>query len=265
MPDPLFQTLYREAEKIMWSPSDDIRRRARQRTMRQRAVLAAAAFVTVFLVSVAAVAFAGRPFGPPADPASQSQSPSVTATPPSPTGSAPAATPVIVFEVGPEAILRPGDAGAGTWTEGIESSDWRLSYLLGLCQADVDPVPAIGHRGQNLERAGTDDGVAQGVEAYAEGNAEMFMTKVRANLLACAHIDNQLSGGPITLTVTRNAFAGEDSVLFAVTSRNGTRHNALVRVGNLITELSVYPDDEANLVAVAGRAAARMCALTRTC
>jgi RNA polymerase sigma-70 factor (ECF subfamily) len=107
--------------------------------------------------------------------------------------------------------------------------------------------------------------VNQRVTAYAAGDAGTAFDRLRAEVVACARIDNQLSGGEITMAILAEGFAGEASMLVNTHAQARGFLHIVVRVGNLISQLSVYPGDEADLRTMAERAVANLCATTRTC
>lgn len=282
MPDPLFERLYGETMAMNWQPVDQIERRGRQRAARQRLGVVAGACVAVLLVvGAAAVAFAGRPAGhviEPGSPTPTSTTPGASATSPtsstnstnsadSTNGTGPVEPP-LVTRVPPAAMLRPADAGAGVWTPGITSGDWSIAFTLGLCGRDGAGGfhgKRLDTRDQALEHTGDDAIVLQRVAAFAVGDAERELDGLRADVLRCGQFTIPGGGGEITMSIVARSFAGQGSFLVDIDSPGGRFRNAVVIVGNLLTEVAASPNDEARVTQLAQRAAARLCAVTGRC
>jgi hypothetical protein len=184
-----------------------------------------------------------------------------------PSGSAPAgsssskAAPVIVTEVPLAAMLTAADAGSSGWTrkEGTDG-DWDTGFTFSICpNADKTwPTDSVDRR--DVELTGPSSRyVLQRVTAFPTvAAARAYVGWVRGNARACA------SFGDLKVSILDEGFAGDESVIVRVTGTNDQVYG-FVQVGNLVTEYLPSDDTQARTAQLGPRAAARMCAVTRSC
>lgn len=265
MPDSAFRRLYEETAKMAWQPADEVRHRGQRRTAHHRVAVAAGAFLAVVLLAGGAVALAGRPTGAPSGPGSATPTFAPSTSPSPATNPAPPS----ITTVPPAAMLRPIDAGTGTWEDTLTSGDWKVEFTLSLCDTGpgnaTAPVSAVDTRDQHLLRAADGHSVQQSVTAYRSTDADTAFVQLRDQVLACARIDNALSGGVITMKILTTSFAGDASMLVETTSSGHHQVNAIVREAGLISQIAVSPIDEGAVTTLARRAVDRMCPITQTC
>jgi hypothetical protein len=162
-------------------------------------------------------------------------------------------------------MLRAADTGITSATDNPRGAeDWPLWWLLGYCPTRVTnlfPHTAIADR-QRLFTANSDSFVLQRVQAYAAGEAEATLGAWTAAIAECPRYEFQ---GTVTVTILAQDFTGDQSMLVETTSASGRSIHALVREGNLLTEILARPADRATSDALARKAARRMCPAANTC
>jgi hypothetical protein len=273
MPDPLFERLYGETRKMNWPTAADIRQRGDHRVARRRVAVVVAAFATVLAVAALSTVLIGLPSASPVPPGTDPPAP-ITGTPGPATPTRSTGTPTRtrtgtprqVADIPTAAMLQPDDLGPGVTSSSEVLGDWMIQFTLSLCDApNRDQQPgAVDDREQVLDRPDSVS-VNQRMTAYAAGDARTAFDRLRAEVVACARIDNQLSGGLITMDILAESFAGQQSMLVATRAQGRGFQHIVVREGNLISQLSVYPVDEAMLRTMTDRAVARMCGATGGC
>jgi hypothetical protein len=265
--DVAFEVLRGQRPPAPFAPAEAVRRRGRQRTIRQGLVVVAA----VLAVSGVGAGWAvGRSEGGPSPvPPASSHSPTVTPSrppgPPAPSGSAGIGTPSPTGTGLAGGFLRPADLGTGSWqpvsgAEPFESADrW---YWANLCPAyrSAD-YPSL--RAQlNVNTTGYRDGarfVHEHVHRYAAGKGGTALDDVRRVVTKCAG-----PGAPPTsprpdgtipgrYTVLDSGFAGDGALLVReerwgydaggkIAEKPYTRLIAVVRVGDLVATVLLSPE-----------------------
>ncbi|MGK5442581.1 hypothetical protein ACSNN7_12295 [Micromonospora sp. URMC 105] len=259
MPDPLFADLYRDTEHLSWSPTEQVRRRGRQRTRRTRIAACLASVVAVAVVAGGVAALAGGPDAAPlpVTPGTGSPTPTSTPTPtpsitpgPNRSPSAPArpddassrppqtsSRPTIASAdpaIPTAALLQNGDGPAGYRVAGSDiDGDWNLAFSAAGCARADHPLfrlDARAERGRRLS-GGPDRMVLQRVERLSPRDADRYIGLVRDRVASCG-------GENVTLTVVAGGFAGEESVLVrARYAGGGEALHLFVRQGDLVSEL----------------------------
>ena len=271
MPDVGFEQFYRDTATLTWPAADAIARRGRQRRRRQR-IVAALGAATVLIGAVAAgAAVRGGGSGPaPVPPASQPATPPTATTSPSgspsaaasPSGAGPSGSATSgrtarpLTQVPLAAMLRPADAGTGTWTVEEEANgDWTVYFTLSLCTVAMGPGGTdLDTRERSLRRGEAE--IAQRVRAFSPADAAAELAALRAKVSACATFRSRYTGEEITLRIVRDGFAPDADESFLVESRAGGEvgWHVLVRKGSLVAEVVVWPNSQDESVRV-GRAA----------
>lgn len=285
MPDDTFSGLFAETADLDWAPSDGLRRRARQRRRRQRFAAGAAAAAVVAVVAVGTAFAIDRGPGPepvpPATPA-PSVSPSVSGTAGpsassglgSATGSASgssstSAAPVIVTDIPLAAMLTAGDAGDSGWQrqDGEDGGgDWQIAFNFSQCDAS-DRTPGVNQVDRKVASlSGPQERyIFQAMESYPTvAAARTYMAWIRGNVTRCASY--RAVEQTFTTSVVSSGFTGEESFIVKTVGYEGAvSFHGFVREGNLVTEFVPSDDTQNRTSSLGSRAAARMCAVTRTC
>jgi len=260
-----FDSLRGQRPPIPFARPEAIRRRGRQRAVRQ-AVAAGFAVLVVLAGSVGlatAVLYRGSgPSYPPGGTPSATTAPSTSPTPspsavPSPTGSGGLATasPVDLASL----LLRPADLGHGSWQvsppyEPFDSAD--LWYWHGACTAyRSGDYPSL-RRMEQVETTGFRKGeqyVHQHLTRYAAGWGVRAFDDTRLVLRTCAGTASPRPVPPVSpyLRTVETGFAGDEAVLVLETTfafgaesqplTPSSRLIAVVRVGDLLTLLAFAP------------------------
>lgn len=288
MPDPLFADLYRETEHLSWAPTEQVRRRGRQRTRRTRIAAGLACVVAVAVVATGAAALAGRPdAAPPIPPATESPAPapppstgpSRTATP-TPTGPSGAATPSQT-PTGPvgtpstsnsrpstdssipaAAMLQLADLPTGFRAMGNDlDGDWSLESVTIYCR-DRSPLITVGEvarRGAVFDSP--TDGIIQRVTRHSGGNAATSMDRVSQLVTGCVPYREGDS-----LSILGTGLGGDESLLVGSLIEGQPSRWLFVRQGDLVAQVSL---DSATTPTEARRyahaVAERLCAGTDAC
>lgn len=287
MPDPLFADLYRDTEHLTWDPTEQVRRRGRQRTRRTRIAASLAGVVAVAVVAGGAAALAGGPDAAPlpVTPGTGSPTPTSTPTPsttPEPTRSpsAPSRPDDASSSRPPQTSSRPttasadpaipaaamlqnGDGPAGYRVAGGDiDGNWNLAFSAAGCTPADHPLfqlDARAERGRRLS-GGPDRMVLQRVERLSPRDADRYIGLVRDRVESCG-------GKNVTLSVLAGGFAGEESVLVrARYAGGGEALHLFVRQGDLVSELWQKGLTDPAASRELGRdAARRLCAGTESC
>ena len=285
--DDLSHRLARALTSVQWAEPGELRARARRRS--RRAFVAAPVAVTLVVLSVAWYAGFRGDGAPVADDSTIGPSSSTTTTP-SPRPSLtmdPAWIPL-------DALLQPADVGEGLDFANVLTSD---SEPLRLWYFELSQCPAYAGLGitaydtyqymrihQIVPRGviGGERGDAVFVQArrYPAEVASTVVLDIRRALTACGQYER--AGGEasspqrpayttFTWTIIDEDFAGDDSLLIrqrveSFVTGTGQRIGesivetyAVVRVGDVITIVSRYSADEAEIANLATKAAARLC------
>jgi hypothetical protein len=275
-----FGSLRGQRPPVPFARPEAIRRRGRQRTVRQ-AVAAGFAVLVVLAGTVGlATAVLYRGSGPTYPPAG---TPTVTTPPPapspslvpSPTGSGGLATasPVDLASL----LLRPAELGPGSWQvsppyEPFDSAD--LWYWAGVCAAyRSGDYPSL-RRMEQVETTGFRKGeqyVHQHLTRYAAGWGLHAIEDTRLVLRTCAGTASPRPTPPVPpyLRTVETGFAGDEAVLVLETSfafgaesqplTPISRLIAVVRVGDLLTLLAFAPGmDKAYARDLAAKAAGHL-------
>jgi hypothetical protein len=276
--DLLFEPLRRQQPPAPFAPPAAVRRRGRQRSLRQ----ALAVTVAVLAAGGAGVGWAAaRTTATPDRPPVATKPPTPTPTPtpsPSPSGAKGlgTASPAPDGHPGP---LQPADLGPGTWQamQDLESFDgpdrW---YWANLCPAyrsgdyaslkHMVTVTTVGYRSG-------DRYVHEHVHRYEAGWGPRALDDVRALVGRCTGPTTtpKADGGPLPghFTVVDRGFAGDDALLVREENwvygpgdqptKAPPRLVAVVRVGDRLATVLLSPDATANTArTLAAKAAARL-------
>ncbi|MEV1142727.1 hypothetical protein [Micromonospora sp. NPDC049799] len=275
MPDPIFSDLYRDTEHLTWSSTEQVLRRARQRTRRTRIAAGLSSAVAVAVVATGGVAVAGRtdnsPLPPPAaSRTSSSGIPSPTGNPtptgePSPSAS-PSASPSTSGRpsgaggsaVPVAALLRASDLPSGYRPAGDDlDGDWSLDAVATRC-TNSPPPSTVDHQAERgvVFRADGDRTVIERVRRYTGAEAEVEVRRFVRLVTRCQ---------PEFSLWERN-FVGDQSLLVAQESEGVFTSWLVLRQGDLVAEIwlgrSTTLDGAKPL---AQRAAERLCAGTNAC
>jgi hypothetical protein len=284
MPDPTFQRLFDDTELLPWAPVQDVRERARRRTVRTR-VASTAAVVTAFALLASGIALAGDrgPDRPP--PVGREPSASASASAPAPSTSPPASSPPSgaspadgpgsgskgddpgLTTITDATFLQPSDVGSGysVGDSSDGSGDWTVEFSLSVLrcgggQAALGPSDARRDRLLVRGNPGEEVGVSQYVDRLGNGDAARYVNQIRTMVNTCEAPDGQ------SIRVVADDVAGQDSLVIAVDYGGGsTATHVLVRQGDLVTQLAMQERTQAQVVELARKAAQRLCAGTPVC
>lgn len=264
MPDPMFERLYHESDKLHWPLAASIRRRG-QRARQRQLVLVATVTALVLLAGGTAAAFAvGQPERSPVPPATAPPSdPPATRSPaPEPSGP-PSQSPTpsqTSTEVPVAAMLQPEDLPPANWVVSDDTDgDWTFFFLASGCNNRLGsgwPSPIdIRERALRDRPPGQNRGasILENVYWFEPGDAEGFLDFVRRQVQQC--------GGYRTtagLSIEDERFAGEESLLVRAGHEGGESLLVLVRQGDLVAEFK--PASGVEPLRLAERAADRLCA-----
>jgi hypothetical protein len=292
--DDLPDRLARALATVRWAEPGELRARARRRTALTVVAASLAVLLVVLGVGWRTWFAGGDPLSVPVAPASSSASHTATPTP-TPTATPPPAPTMDPAWIPPEALIQPEDVGTGQSLTAVHSTDVEPIYLWHF-QDDRCPayeglhltawqeynfmrthqvVPA-GRNGYFLE-----DPLFVQALRYPDGaKASTVIQDVRRLLSACP----QYEGGPdeastparpshgfFTWTLLDEGFAGDESLLIgstagSVADATGEHFGAtivvtyaVVRVSDLVTVISRYSSDDAEIARLGKRAATRLC------
>ncbi|MGV9763307.1 hypothetical protein [Micromonospora tulbaghiae] len=285
MPDPIFSDLYRDTEHLVWPPTEQVRRRGRQRTRRTQI---AAGLATVVAVGVVASGVAlARPdvAPPPVPPATvEPTTPAPTPTPSSTPSAEPSASgtptpdrttggPAAAIGGGPTsrapsrtipaaAMLQLADLPTGfTMQTGRVEGDWSVEFIASLC---VNESPTLAD-GQVATRSvafdSPTDWVVQRVTRHSGTSATTVMKNLRKLVTGC-----EMEQPGDSLSIMAESLGGDDGVL--VGSEVGGRPGRwlVVRQGDLVAQLRLDSQTTPTEARRTARTVAnRLCAGTDTC
>ncbi|MFC3503396.1 hypothetical protein ACFOOK_20815 [Micromonospora krabiensis] len=286
MPDQLFTDMLRDTRDLTWAPTEQVRRRGRQRTRRTRIVAGLAGVVAVAVVAAGAVAFAGGPDpAPPIPPATGSPTPTPSPTPstapsatgsPTPTGSpstegTPSSPPKTSGRptggstdrsIPAAAMLQLADLPAGFRNSGSDlDGDWTLESVTIYCAGRSPSITPgeVARRGATFDSPTSS--MIERVTRHSGGNAATAMDRVRDLVTGCRP---ERAGDSLSIVAT--GLAGDESLMVASSISGHQSHWLFVRQGDLVAQvwLAEQPSpDEAK--PYARKVANRLCAGTPSC
>ncbi|MEU8295739.1 hypothetical protein AB0C04_00420 [Micromonospora sp. NPDC048909] len=281
MPDQLFTDLYRDTENLTWAPTDQVRRRGRQRTRRTRMAAGLAGIVAVALVATGAVALAGGPDAtPPFPPATDSPTPTPSSTPSraadptpsssgSPTGRAPSSPAAGTggpsapsVEIPAAAMLQPADLPKGfTSADKTPDGDWTLASVTIYCrhQSPSLAVRQVADRDRVFDSP--TDSMIQRVTRHSGSGAASSMDRVREQVADCdPHRPDD------SLSILAEGLGGDESLLVGSLIEGKPSRWLLVRQGDLVAQLRMdSATTPAEARGYARKVADRLCAGTDGC
>ncbi|WBB65863.1 hypothetical protein [Micromonospora sp. WMMD812] len=281
MPDQLFTDLYRHTENLTWAPTDQVRRRGRQRTRRARVAAGLAGVVAVAVIATGAVALAGGPdAAPPFPPATDSPTPTPSTGPsraadptPSNSGSPTGRTPsnpatadggpaTSNVDIPPAAMLQLADLPSGfTAADEAPDGDWTLASTTVYCrnQSPSLAVRQVADRDRVFDSP--TDSVIQRVTRHSGDGAASSMDRVRDLVGDCVPYRPGDS-----LSILADGLGGDESLLVGSLIEGEPSRWLFVRRGDLVAQLRM---DEATTPAeargYARKVADRLCAGTDAC
>lgn len=284
MPDPIFSDLYRDTEHLVWPPTEQVRRRGRQRTRRTQI---AAGLATVVAVGVVASGVAlARPdvAPPPVPPATvEPTTPAPTPTPSSTPSAEPSAsgTPTPERTVGrpsgttggstgrpssrtipAAAMLQLADLPTGfTMQTGKVDGDWSLEFMSSFC---VNESPTLSD-GEVATRSvafdSPSDWIVERVTRHSGTSATTVMRNLRKLVTGC-----EMEQPGDSMSIMAESLGGDDGVLVGSDVGGRPGRWLVVRQGDLVAQLRL---DSQTTPAEARRTARsvanRLCAGTDTC
>ncbi|MCW6004577.1 hypothetical protein K1W54_08275 [Micromonospora sp. CPCC 205371] len=253
----LFEQMHGTQPPVPFASPDQVRRRARQRSRRQ--VLAAAC--TVLAVAGAGAGWAVlRPSAAPPPPR-----PGTSVTPSAPPSTPSASPSTMPTEIPTSALLRAPDftfieVEVGELDDqGPDGPEWPFSTVASDCpDYRAANYPTLAQR-QDVRAAtylGRDNWNArQIIELYPDASANML--DIGRVLITCRSFSVP-DGADIKLSVADRGFAGDNSLLIHKLSDKRLEYIVVVRVGYLISTLSLPGDDESKARSLAETMATRL-------
>ncbi|MFJ8832851.1 hypothetical protein [Micromonospora aurantiaca] len=284
MPDPIFSDLYRDTEHLVWPPTEQVRRRGRQRTRRIQIAAGLAAAVAVGVVA-SGVALA-RPDAapPPVPPAtvvptpptpapaptpsstpsaepSESGSPTpsrTTGRPPGTTGGETGRAPTRTIPAA--AMLQLADLPTGfTMTTKVEG-DWSLESVTIYCENESPALNAGQVASRSVQFDSPSDWIVERVTRHSGTSADTVMKRVRQLVTGCRPTRPEDS-----LSIMAESLGGDDAVLVGGDMGTPARW-VVVRQGDLVAQLRVdHQTTPSEAKRVVGWVVNRLCAGTDTC
>jgi len=258
MPEQAFHSLFAETENIRWDSMNQVRARARRRTIGQAAVVAGVVAVALVSGGVAVAQHRQRPVTPPAATASptppvSSPSPSTPSSPSSP--SSPSTS--TVTDLTSAMMLQPRDVGSGYTVSGGDFTfefDWTFEFGLSALGCPRSARPArVTERERELRKGQPQDEtfVLQHTLLSTEAKATKYLADVRTRVSACERASGQ------SVRIAAQGFAGDDSVLVVFDHGGGNiAKTVLVRKGGVLTEIFSKPGRSDSASRELGRKAA---------
>lgn len=261
MPEQIFRSLFTETENVRWEPMNQVRLRARRRTIGQAA--AVAGFVAVALVSggVAVAQSRQSPVTPLAATSEPSSKPSVSSpstgadTPTSPATSKPSSSQSSPAGVSSAMMLRPQDVGSGYVVKPGAGGDWTFeSSVPALGCGGFGTAGPAAELGRTLRKGKPQDEnfVLQRTRRYdVPLGADKYMAMVRKQVVSCS------PDGGRSVRIAASGFAGDFSVLVVVDHGGGQlAKHVIVRKGGVVTEIFSKPGRSDSASIELGRKAA---------
>ncbi|GAA3746697.1 hypothetical protein [Micromonospora maritima] len=280
MPDPMFSDLYQDTAQLVWAPTEQVRRRGRQRARRTRIAAGLAAAVAVGVVATGVVALAGSPdTGPPTPPATvepttptPAPSPTRSAEPtpsgsPSRTPSGPAATSGTPSARPPSravpaaAMLQLADLPTGfTRTTNVDG-DWSLESVTIYC-GNESPSLQVGQvASRSVQFDSPSDWLVQRVTRHSGTSAATVMQRVRQLVTGC-----EPARPGDSLSVLAESLGGDDALLVGSEIEGTPSRWLFVRRGDLVAQLRVdHQTTPVEARRTASSVADRLCAGTDAC
>ncbi len=285
MPDPIFSDLYRDTDDLVWPPTEQVRRRGRQRTRRTQI---AAGLATVVAVGVVAsgVALARPDVAPPpvppatVEPTTPTPTPTPSSTPSAEPSASGAATPSRTTgrpagstgggstsrapsrTIPAAAMLQLADLPSGFTieTEGVEG-DWSLESVTLFCRNE-SPTLADGQIAtRSVTFDSPTDWLTQRVTRHSGTSATTVMKNLRKFVAGC-----EMEQPDDSLSIMAESLGGDDGVLVGSDIGGKPGRWLFVRQGDLVAQLRLdsqtTPTDARRL---ARAVANRLCAGTDTC
>lgn len=263
MPEQAFHSLFAETENIRWDSVNQVRARARRRTLGQAAVVAGVVAVALVSGGVAVAQHRQQPVTPPAATASPtppvsspSPPPSTPSTPASPTRPARPASSTVT-DVTSAMMLQPRDVGSGYTVSGDDFTfefDWTLEFGLSAldCPRSVR-LARVAERQRELRKGQpqAENFVLQHTLLSTEAQATKYLVAVRKRVSACEPASGR------SVRIVDQGFAGDDSILVVFDHGGGNiAKTVLVREGGVLTEIFSKPGRSDSASRELGRKAA---------
>jgi hypothetical protein len=260
MPDQAFRALFNETEKIRWDSMNQVRKRARRRTIAQTTAMAGIVALALVSGGVAVAQVRQDPVTPPVTTPSPSPSQSLSPAPslsPSPSTSSVPSPPPSVTPSGITAamMLQPQDVGSGYTAAAGSEGDWTFEFnasVLG-CPRGTRP-DAVSERGRTLRKGKPQDEnfVLQHTARYAAGSAAQYLDEIRDRVASCSPYRDAQS-----VRIAAEGFAGDESLLVIFKHEGGSvARNVLVRKGDVLTQIYTKPTRSDSASRELGRKAA---------
>lgn len=283
MPDPIFSDLYRDTEHLVWPPTEQVRRRGRQRTRRIQIAAGLAAAVAVGVVA-SGVALARPDVAPPpvppatVVPTSPTPAPTPSSTPsaepsesgsprPSRTTGRPAGTTGGGSTSRPPsrtipaaAMLQLADLPTGfTMTTKVDG-DWSLESVTIYCENESPALDVGQVASRSVQFDSPSDWIVERVTRHSGTSADTVMKNVRKLVTGCRPTRPEDS-----LSIMAESLGGDDAVLVGGDMGTPARW-VVVRQGDLVAQLRVdHQTTPSEARRVAGWVVNRLCAGTDTC
>ncbi|MFY1658223.1 hypothetical protein [Micromonospora sp. WMMD1274] len=281
MPEPIFSDLYRDTEHLVWAPTEQVRRRGRQRTRRTRIAAALAAAVAVGVVT-SGVALARPDVAPPPVPpatvvpstpaptrsVTPSAEPSASGTPtpdrtigrPSgTTGGSTGRPPTRTIPAA--AMLQLADLPKGFTTPAKVDGDWSLESATVHCDNESPALDTGQVASRSVQFDSPSDWIVERVTRHSGTSATTVMKRVRQLVTDCepAHPDDSFS-------VLAESLGGDDAVLVGGEIDGTPARWVVVRQGDLVAQLRVdHQTTPREARRVVGWVVNRLCAGTDSC
>ncbi|RSM63970.1 hypothetical protein DMB66_21815 [Actinoplanes sp. ATCC 53533] len=241
MPEQAFHSLFAETENIRWDSMNQVRARARRRTIGQAAVVAGVVAVALVSGGVAVAQHRQPPVTPPAATASPTPPPSTPSSPASPSSPSSPSTSTVT-DLTSAMMLQPRDVGSGYTVSGGDFTfdfDWTFEFGLSALGCSRSARPArVAERERELRKGQPQDEtfVLQHTLLSTEAKVTKYLADVRTRVSACEPASGQ------SVRIAAQGFAGDDSVLVVFDHGAGNiAKTVLVRKGGVLTEIFSKP------------------------
>lgn len=284
MPDPIFSDLYRDTEHLVWAPTEQVRRRGRQRTRRTQIAAGLAAAVAVGVASGVALARPDAAPPPPVPPATVVPTTPAPAPTPSSTPSAePSASgtptpdrttggPAAAIGGGPTsrppsrtipaaAMLQLADLPTGfTMTTKVDG-DWSLESVTIYCDNESPALNAGQVASRSVQFDSPSDWIVERVTRHSGTSATTVMQRVRQLVTGC-----EPTRPGDSLSILAESLGGDDAVLVGSEIEGTPARWVVVRQGDLVAQLRVdHQTTPSEARRVVGWVVNRLCAGTDSC
>lgn len=283
MPDPLFQKLFSDTQRLRPAPVEQVQARGRQRTRRQQLSIAGAALVLLIpvgvvfalrqenrqptVVATASPELTANPAPPEPSPRSTT-GPATTTSPASSRSTSSGPVTEKLTSVPVAALLRAEDLGGSGWTTSDDDigGDWGLAPTIGSCTA-ARKLASFGDpahkRWRSIGRRSAATGVVQEVLLLPGGGAQKYLTYYRQGAVLCA--TTVVYDTKVTVTIVAQGFAGSGSVLIRTSAQHDDRLYGIVVHGDLASQFAVNDGSEATGRKLGARVRTLLCQATKTC